>query len=77
MNDDRLLDAHEAAQLLHVPVTWIRARTRDGLLPHVELGRYRRYRRGALLAWIDAHEAGGAAWGKHHPKTSAAAAPRG
>jgi excisionase family DNA binding protein len=55
-NGDRLLDATEAAELLHVKVSWVREATRDGRLPCVPLGRYRRYRREKLLAWIEAQE---------------------
>jgi excisionase family DNA binding protein len=56
VNDDRLLTAEEAAELLNVKVSWIRDKTREGALPHVELGRFRRYRRDSLLAWIEAQE---------------------
>jgi excisionase family DNA binding protein len=55
-NGDRLLDAAEAAELLNVKVSWIREATRDGRLPAVMLGRYRRYRRDSLLAWIEKQE---------------------
>ncbi len=65
---DRLLDATEIAELLHVPERWVRENTRSGLLPCVQLGRYRRYRRDAVLAWVDAQESGGAAWRKHKPR---------
>ena len=56
---DRLLDASEAAALLNVPVSWVREHTRLGQLPHVPLGRYRRYRRGDLEAWVEEQCAGG------------------
>jgi excisionase family DNA binding protein len=49
---DRLLDAGEAAELLHVPVSWVREETRQGRLPHRKLGRYRRYVRSELLEWL-------------------------
>jgi excisionase family DNA binding protein len=67
MNDDRLLDAREVSELLHVPERWVRDHTRSGRLPCVVLGRYRRYRREAVLAWIAEQERGGAAWRKHRP----------
>jgi excisionase family DNA binding protein len=57
VSDDRLLDATEAAALLNVKVSWIRDQTRRGLIPFVPLGRYRRYRRSSLLAWVDEQEA--------------------
>jgi excisionase family DNA binding protein len=56
---DRLLDAAEVAAMLGVPVRWVRDATRDGRLPCVKLGRYRRYRREALITWVQAQEAGG------------------
>jgi excisionase family DNA binding protein len=49
---DRLLTAEEIADLLNVPVTWVRESTRSGAMPHVKLGRYRRYRREAVEAWL-------------------------
>lgn len=49
---DRLLDANEVAELLHVPVSWVRESTRSGAMPCVELGRYRRYDRADVLAWL-------------------------
>jgi excisionase family DNA binding protein len=52
VSDDRLLDAEEAAAMLNVPVSWVRQATRTGALPHVPLGRYRRYRESTLLSWV-------------------------
>jgi excisionase family DNA binding protein len=67
VSEDRLLTAPELAELLSVPVSWVREHTRSGQIPHVQLGRYRRYRREAVLAWVEEQEAGGAAWRKHRP----------
>jgi excisionase family DNA binding protein len=50
---DRLLDAIEVAELLNVPVSWVRESTRSGAMPHVELGRYRRYRREDVERWLE------------------------
>jgi excisionase family DNA binding protein len=50
---DRLLDAHEVAELLAVPVSWVRESTRSGAMPHVELGRYKRYRADAVAKWLE------------------------
>lgn len=50
---DRLLDAREVAELLHVPVSWVRESTRSGAMPHVELGRYKRYREADIAAWLE------------------------
>jgi excisionase family DNA binding protein len=64
---ERLLTAGEVAELLAVPERWVREHTRGGLLPHVVLGRYRRYRLEAVLAWLEVQEQGGAAWRRHRP----------
>jgi excisionase family DNA binding protein len=69
---DRLLTAPEVAELLSVPESWVREHTRSGRIPHVKLGRYTRYRREAVLAWLEEQEAGGAAWRRHTPKAPAA-----
>jgi excisionase family DNA binding protein len=50
---DRLLDAAELAELLAVPESWVRESTRSGAIPHVQLGRYRRYREAAVMAWLE------------------------
>jgi excisionase family DNA binding protein len=42
---DRLLTAAEVAEILAVPVSWVRESTRSGAMPHVQLGRHGRYRR--------------------------------
>jgi excisionase family DNA binding protein len=53
-----LLVADDVARMLGVPKTWVYAETRAGRLPHVKVGRYRRYRREAVEAWITEHEGG-------------------
>jgi excisionase family DNA binding protein len=50
---DRLLTAGEVAEMLAVPVSWVRESTRSGAIPVVELGRYRRYREEDVLAWLE------------------------
>jgi excisionase family DNA binding protein len=50
---ERLLTADEVAEFLGVPVSWVRESTRSGAMPCVELGRYRRYRRDAVEAWLE------------------------
>ena len=66
--NERLLTAEEVADLLAVPTSWVRAETRAGRLPHVELGRYRRYDREAVLAWVAGQRRG--QWRKHEPRVS-------
>ncbi|MBA2526857.1 MAG: helix-turn-helix domain-containing protein [Pyrinomonadaceae bacterium] len=56
--------------MLSVPERWVRVHTRSGLLPHVRLGRYVRYRREAVLAWLEAQEHAGAAWRVHKPRST-------
>jgi excisionase family DNA binding protein len=67
---ERLLTAAEVAALLAVPTRWVREHTRSGHLPVVELGRYRRYDRGDVLAWVEQQKAGGepTTFRKHRPK---------
>jgi excisionase family DNA binding protein len=66
---DRLLDAGEVAELLHVPESWVREQTRKDGIPHLRLGRYVRFEREAVIAWLEEQRAG--RWRKHEPKVSA------
>ena len=51
-NGSKLLTAAEVARLLGVPPSWVYEQSRLGRIPTVTLGRYRRYRREAIEAWI-------------------------
>jgi excisionase family DNA binding protein len=42
----------EMAELLAVPELWAREVTRDGHLPHINLGLYRRYDRAESETWL-------------------------
>jgi excisionase family DNA binding protein len=53
-----LLTAKDVARLLAVPESWVREATRDGRLPYLALGRYRRYQRKAIEAWLDDQASG-------------------
>ena len=53
-----LLDATAVAELLGVPASWVYAEARAGRLPHVRVGRYRRFRRCTVETWIEQHERG-------------------
>lgn len=54
-----LLDAEQlSAQLGNVPITWIEAAGRDGRIPSVECGRWRRFRRSAVEAALAANDKG-------------------
>lgn len=48
-----LLTAEEVAALLRVTPAWVYSETRRHRIPHIRLGRYVRYRRDALIAWMD------------------------
>ena len=50
--NERLLDANEVADLLNVPVSWVRESTRSRAMPCVRLGRYVRFERDAVIAWL-------------------------
>lgn len=57
--NDRLLIAAEVAEFLAVKESWVREATRDGRLPHLRLGRYRRYRLEDVERWLEEQQAGG------------------
>ena len=61
-----LLSAAEVAGLLGVPVSWVYEQSRRGRIPTVTLGRYRRYRREAIEAWLKQLEAEGVNGGRKH-----------
>ncbi len=71
--NDRLLTAQDVAELLAVPVGWVREHSRNGHLPHIQLGRYVRYDRDDVLNWVQEQKAGGAAWRRHPPRLIAPA----
>jgi excisionase family DNA binding protein len=54
----RLLTAKQVAELLAVPESWVREATREGRIPHLTLGRYRRYHQAEIEAWLADHHAG-------------------
>src|SRR5208282_5857096 len=56
--DERhLLNVHEVAELLQVPVSWVYERVRRRSLerlPGYRLGKYWRFRQDEVLAWVEA-----------------------
>ncbi len=56
---DRLLTAEEIAERLGMRTDWVWAQARAGRIPHVRLGRYRRFRESAIEAWVSDLETGG------------------
>ena len=49
----RLLTVEEVAERLGVTKDWVWAQARAGRIPHVQLGRYRRFRDEALDRWLE------------------------
>jgi excisionase family DNA binding protein len=66
--NERLLEAKDVAELLNVPVGWVREHTRTGSVPHVQLGRYVRYQRADVLAWVEGLKVGGPVFRRHRPR---------
>ncbi|MDQ6606061.1 MAG: helix-turn-helix domain-containing protein [Actinomycetota bacterium] len=56
---DRLLTADEIAERLGMKTEWVWAQARAGRIPHVRLGRYRRFRESAVEEWLRELETGG------------------
>lgn len=61
---ESLLTADQVAGLLGVPRSWVYEQSRAGRIPTVTLGRYRRYRREAIEAWLEELEAEGSNGGR-------------
>ena len=49
----RLLTVDAVAERLGVTNEWVWAQARAGRVPHVQLGRYRRFRKEALARWLE------------------------
>ena len=50
---DQFLTVKEAANLLHVPVSWVYRKTSERKIPHRKIGKHIRFSTGDLLAWLD------------------------
>ena len=48
----KLLTVEQVAERLGVTKDWVWAQARAGRIPHVRLGRYRRFREEALEQWV-------------------------
>jgi excisionase family DNA binding protein len=48
----RLLTAEDVAERLGVTRDWVWSQARAGRIPHVKLGRYRRFREEAIDDWL-------------------------
>lgn len=53
---DKLLTAEDVAAMLGVPKSWIYEQSRQGRIPTITLGRYRRFRREAIEDWLREQE---------------------
>lgn len=54
-----LLNAEQAAELLNVPVSFVRQETRAGRMPYIALGaRYKRYETDVLRTWWESRRCG-------------------
>ena len=51
-NGQDLIDAREVAQMLGMTIDWVYEQSRRGRIPTITLGRFRRYRRAAIEAWL-------------------------
>jgi excisionase family DNA binding protein len=68
-----LLTAEEVAALLRVTPAWVYAQTRRKRIPHLRLGRYVRYRREALDAWMTEVESSSSSVSRPHRSRGLAA----
>ncbi len=57
----RLLEADDIARYIGMTTDWIYREVRAGRMPHIRLGRYVRFRRESIDAWLVARERGPAA----------------
>ena len=71
----RLLEAEDVARMLGMTTDWVYREVRAGRLPHIRLGRYVRFRRESIDAWLLACERGMVPPGTNRPGD--ASAPRG
>ncbi len=55
---DQLISIDEAAEFLKVEKTWIYSQTRQGKIPHFKVGKYVRFRKEELQAWLGRHQRG-------------------
>ena len=51
-SERELMDAPELAGILRMTPAWVYSQTRANKIPHIPLGRYVRYRRATIDAWL-------------------------
>lgn len=57
-SEEPLVDADQLASTLGVPVTWIESAARQGRIPSLEFGRWRRFRRSEVEAAVRSEREG-------------------
>jgi excisionase family DNA binding protein len=57
----RLLETEDVARYIGMTADWVYREVRAGRMPHIRLGRYVRFRRESIDAWLVARERGAAA----------------
>ena len=57
--DDQLFTAKDVAAWLNITEAWVQQQAREGDLPSIALGRYRRFRAADVQAWIDSKSSNG------------------
>ncbi len=50
--DEPLLSVGDVASLLHVPPSWVYAQAEAKTLPSFKIGKYRRFQRAEVEAWL-------------------------
>jgi excisionase family DNA binding protein len=53
-----LLEAEDVARYIGMTADWVYREVRAGRMPHIRLGRYVRFRRESIDAWLVARERG-------------------
>lgn len=53
---EAMLTIQDVEQLPNVSVSWLYERTRKQEIPHIKLGKYVRFNRMDLLAWVTARQ---------------------
>jgi excisionase family DNA binding protein len=56
--EEPALDAEQLAAVLSIPVTWLEQAAREGRIPSIQAGRWRRFKRSAVEAALAANGKG-------------------
>jgi excisionase family DNA binding protein len=58
MSDEALDDIKETHRWTALPLSWIYSQTAAGTMPHYKVGKYLRFRRSEVRAWLEQHRRG-------------------